>query len=61
MGNIFNFSRPASLRCAVLNWSCRKVGGIWFIKLGRFGGSFYLSSMCRDYPGGRKVVVNADG
>lgn len=25
------------------NFRCRKVGGIWFVRLGRFGCSFYIS------------------
>lgn len=29
-----------------LNWSYRKVGGLHFIKLGRFGASFYVSRRC---------------
>ncbi len=27
----------------IFNWSCHRVGGIWFWKLGRFGGSFYVA------------------
>lgn len=31
----------------IFNASFRKVGGIFFWKLGRFGGSFYLSNVAR--------------
>lgn len=39
---MINFSSTASLRCAV-NFSTRKVGGIRFIKLGRFCFSFCIT------------------
>jgi hypothetical protein len=54
--NVFNFSR-------------RKVGGIWFYKLGRFSFSFCLCSAYypvgesprRVYRSGTTMVVSRDG
>jgi hypothetical protein len=45
----------------IFNWSRRKVGGIWFVKLGRFNLSFCISRRsCRVYEGGNTVVVYQD-
>lgn len=50
---------------SIFNWSCRKVGGIFFWKLGRLGGSFYVSrAACdnarREYQGGHTMVVRQE-
>lgn len=32
----------------MFNVSCRKIGGIWFIRLGRIGFTFWVSREARD-------------
>lgn len=54
----------------MFNWSYRKVGGLRFVRIGRFGFSFWISRVeakCavvyypqRRYEGGRSMVANAN-
>lgn len=34
------------MNAPIFNWSYRKVGGLRFVRLGRFGFSFWLSRDC---------------
>ena len=43
----------------VFNISRLKVGGIWFLKIGRINISFSVSRAYRDF-GGNAMVVNCD-
>ena len=44
----------------IFNFSHRKVGGLHFVRIGRFGFSFYVSRPCRRYEGGNVIEVTAN-